>query len=222
MFARSLPLFRTVIFLVILLWFSLIIPENGSGAWQEPKKLTVICYMNGDNNLAGEVLHAVDMLETVGSSKDIEILALVDGQPGDNGGYGPRWESTQLLRIEEDHTIGVIQSPVLEDWGEQNLGDAHVLESFLRKCSRSPSEKYIFLLFAHGRGIVDTQSFATPTDYKSLFISPDDSGERTMNHLEFRQAIEQGLAGAKFDLILFFSCLANMVEIGYELRYLTN
>ncbi len=139
MFARLTPFFRTIIFLVILLLYSTIIPGNGSGAWQEPKELTVICYMNGDNNLAGEVLHAVDMLETVGSTKDIEILALVDGQPGGNGGYGPSWESTKVLQIEKDDAVGVIQSPVLEEWGEQNLGDAQVLESFLRKCSRYPS-----------------------------------------------------------------------------------
>jgi len=39
-----------------------------------------MCYMNGDNNLTDEVLHAVDMMETVGSSKHLTILALVDGR----------------------------------------------------------------------------------------------------------------------------------------------
>ena len=39
-----------------------------------------MCYMNGDNDLAGEILHTVDMMETVVSSQDIDILALVDGR----------------------------------------------------------------------------------------------------------------------------------------------
>ena len=92
-----------------------------------------MCYMNGDNNLAGEVLHAVDMMETIGSSEEIDIIALVDGAPGDNGGYGTQWEKTRLLHISKDDEIGVINSQVIEDMGEQNLGDPQVLEEFVKK-----------------------------------------------------------------------------------------
>lgn len=185
------------------------------------KKLTFVCYMNGDNNLAGEVLHAVDMMETVGSSEDVDIIVLVDGAPGNNGGYGPQWSETRLLHITKDDEIGVINSRVIAEMGEQNLGDPQVLEDFIKKALTYPSEKYVFVLFAHGRGIINTKSFQTPRGYKSVLLSPDDTGGRAMEHWEFKQAIENGLSEEKFELMLFFSCLTNMVEIGYDLRNYT-
>jgi hypothetical protein len=42
-----------------------------------------------------------------------------------------------------------------------------------------------------------------------------------MNHQEFHEAIKNGLVGEKFDLMVFFSCLTNMVEIGYGLQDVT-
>ena len=185
------------------------------------KKVTIMCYMNGDNNLASEVLYAVDMMETVGSSQDVDIIALVDGRPGENGGYGPQWEQTKLLYITKDEEIGVIKSRVIEDMGEKNLGDPWVLKEFIKKSLEYPSDKYVFILFSHGRGIINPKSFADHGDYKSVFLSPDESGQRAMSHQEFTWAIKNGLSGEKFHLMLFFSCLTNMVEVGYGLQDLT-
>jgi hypothetical protein len=186
------------------------------------KKFTIMCYMNGDNDLAGEILHAVDMMETVGSSQDIDIFALVDGSPGDNGGYGHQWEGTRLLHITKDDQVGTINSTIIEELGEQNLGAKGTLEKFIRTCIQNPSEKYIFILFAHGRGIIDTKRLDERwDDSKSLSLSPDETGRRAMNHQEFREALEKGLSGKKFELVVLFSCLNNMVEVGYELKDVT-
>jgi clostripain len=197
-------------------------PAQLEAALSPNKKVTVICYMNGDNNLAGEVLYAVDMMETVGSSRDVDIIALVDGRPGENGGYGSEWEQTKLLHITKDDEIGVINSRVIANMGEQNLGDPRVLEEFIRTSLQYPSDKYVFILFSHGRGIIDTKSFAGHRDYKSALLSPDETGQRAMNNLEFTQAIKNGLSGERFHLMLFFSCLTNMVEVGYGLQEVTD
>ena len=71
-------------------------------------------YLNGDNNLTHEVLHAVDMLETVGSSDELNIIALVDGRPGSGHGYGQGWDGSKLLYITRDTRIGEINSLVLQ------------------------------------------------------------------------------------------------------------
>ena len=213
---NSIPL----VFLFTLL--ALFLPQQIDAALSPNKKVTIMCYMNGDNNLASEVLYAVDMMETVGSSQDVDIIALVDGRPGDNGGYGVQWENTKLLHILKDDEIGVINSPIIEDMGEKNLGDPQVLEEFIKKSITYPSDKYIFILFSHGRGIIDTKSFDNQRDYKSVLLSPDETGQRAMNHQEFSLAIKNGLAGEKFYLMLFFSCLTNMVEIGYGLQEVTD
>ncbi len=211
------------LFLVTLLTLlTPFVPQQIDAALSPNKKVTIMCYMNGDNNLANEVLYAVDMMETVGSSQDVDIIALVDGRPGENGGYGAQWENTKLLHITRDDEIGVINSPVIEDMGEENLGDPKVLEKFIKKSLEYPSDKYIFILFGHGRGIIDTKSLDTKRAYKSVLLSPDDTGQRAMNHQEFNQAIINGLSGEKFHLMLFFSCLTNMVEVGYGLQDVTN
>ena len=178
-------------------------------------------YLNGDNNLTHEVLYAVDMLESVGSSDDINILALVDGRPGFNHGYGTSWNGSKLLYITPDAQIGKINSLILQDLGEQNLGSPETLESFIKKCLRYPAERYIFCTFTHGRGIIDTKTLATPGQHKSLAISVDETDGTYMTLQEFRHAIQRGLDGKKFDAMVFFTCLANMVEVGYAFKDLT-
>lgn len=179
-------------------------------------------YLNGDNDLYHEVLYAVDMLETVGSTEDINILALVDGRRGSAHGYGRIWEGTRLLYITHDDRIGQINSLVLQEMGEQNMGSAATLESFVRKCREYPAQKYIFGTFAHGRGIIDTKTLTQPGRHKSLAISVDDTDKSRMSLPDFRTAVQRGLNGEKFDLMILFSCLSNMVEVSYALKDVTN
>jgi len=187
-----------------------------------PSRCTVMCYMNGDNDLNAEVLHAVDMMETVGSSKYLNILALVDGSRNSQHGYGQIWESTRLLHIKKDDHIGVISSPVLQELGELDLGNPETLEKFIKSCLKFPADRYIFCAFAHGQGIIETDSLGTSNRPKSLAISPDASSNRLMTQREFHEGLQKAMGGLKFDLMVFFSCLTNMVEVGYSLRNLTN
>ena len=185
------------------------------------KPVTVLFYLNGDNDLNHEVLHTVDMLETVGSSADVNILALVDGSPRSQHGYGNEWEGSRLLYITRDDHIGQINSIVLQDMGEQDLGRPETLEAFIKKGLVYSAERYIFCTFAHGRGIIDTKTYTLPGLHKSLAISIDETDGTYMTLPEFRRAIKNGLNGSKFDLMVFFSCLTGMVEVGYALRDLT-
>jgi len=66
------------------------------------KMYTIMLYLNGDNSLIHEVLYTIDMLETVGSSDDINILALVDGRPGFKHVYGNSRDGAKLVYITRD------------------------------------------------------------------------------------------------------------------------
>ncbi len=205
-----------------LFWF-FVFPCQPSAAGEAVgrKKITIMCYMNGDNNLTHEVLHAVDMMETVGSSADVNILALVDGGSEATQIYGEGWDRTKFLYITHDDRVGAINSPVLADMGEQDLGDPQTLHNFIKACLKFPAERYIFCMFAHGRGIIDTDMLQRPGKVKSLCISPDDTSRTVMSQPEFRDAVKSALGGSVFDLMIFFSCLTNMVEIGYSLQDFT-
>ena len=167
------------------------------------KPYTILLYLNGDNNLTHEVLYAVDMLETVGSSNIINILALVDGRPDSNHAYGDSWDKSKLLYITPDFRIGEINSVVLQDLGEQNLGAPETLEFFIKKGFEYPAERYIFCTFTHGRGIIDTKTLAAPKQHKSLAISVDETDGTYMTLQEFRHAIRSGLNGTNLMLWYF-------------------
>ena len=75
-----LVLLISLLLLTMCITWSLLLPAHSSNIWERPQlRCTVMCYMNGDNDLNDEVLHAVDMMETVGSSEHLNIFVLVDG-----------------------------------------------------------------------------------------------------------------------------------------------
>jgi hypothetical protein len=178
-------------------------------------------YLNGDNNLTYEVLYALDMLETVGSSSNINILALVDGRPGSQHAYGDQWDGAKLVYVTQDDRMGEINSIILQELYDENLGSPETLELFIQRCLKFSADRYIFCTFAHGRGIIDTKTLAMPGPHKSLAISVDETSGTIMTLPEFRKAIQNAMDGKKFDAMVFFSCLTNMVEVGYELKDLT-
>jgi hypothetical protein len=188
-----------------------------------PLKTVVLFYLNGDNDLGPEVLHCLDRLESVGSNEQLQILALVDGHADHLGPYGGQWRGTRLVEIRRDGEIGRIRSPVLMDFGELNLGAGETLEAFVRYGTRIPADRYIFAIFAHGRGVIDTRvTGSTPAaGHKRLALSRDATSRTQLSLAAFHRAIRGGLGGKRFETMVFFTCLANMVEVAYELRDLT-
>jgi hypothetical protein len=187
-----------------------------------PPSVTIFCYMNGDNDLSNEVLHALDMMEVAGSSDRVNVVALVDGNPNWLGPYDAVWSRTRLLRLQADPHIGHITSPVLEEWGEADMGAPQTLERFLRTAMAAyPAEYFYFYMFAHGQGVLDTRDFGPTQSIKTVSISRDDTSGEKMALDDFHQALKRGLGGRRFELMVFFSCLANMVEVDYAMSDVT-
>ena len=184
---------------------------------------TVLFYMNGDNDLTDEVLSAVDHMESVGSSAGLNAVALVDGHPGGAARFGKQWTRTYLLHITEDDRLADINSTVLADWGEQDLGDPDTLKRFVREAIRRfPADRYIFCAFAHGKGVIDTGNLSGKPGVKTLFISTDSTSRTVMPLHAFADALKSGLDGRRFSLMVLFSCLSSMIEIAYELGDVTD
>ncbi len=187
-------------------------------ATPSPPTVTILCYMNGDNDLANEVLYALDMMETVGSSERVNVIALVDGHPKWLGPYDAAWSRTRLVHLQADPRIGRITSPVMEEWGEANMGAPHTLERFLRTAMAAyPAEQVYFYIFAHSQGVLDTRYYGPVPPVKTVSMSRDDTSGEKMPLDDFHQALKQGLNGSRFELMVFFSCLANMVEVDYAM-----
>jgi hypothetical protein len=187
-----------------------------------PPTVTILCYMNGDNDLSNEVLYALDMMEMVGSSDRVNVIALVDGHPQWLGPYDAAWSRTRLLHLQADPRIGRITSPVLEEWGEANMGAPQTLERFLRTgMAAFPAEQVYFYMFAHSQGVLDTRDYGSVQSAKSGSLSRDDTSGEKMPLDDFHQALKRGLNGRRLELMVFFSCLANMVEVDYAMSDVT-
>ena len=187
-----------------------------------PPTVTILCYMNGDNDLSNEVLHALDMMEMVGSSDRVNVVVLVDGHSKWLGPYDAAWSRTRLLHLQADPRIGRITSPVLEEWGEANMGAPQTLERFVRTALAAyPAEQVYFYMFAHSQGALNTRDYGPAQLVKTVSMSRDDTSGATMPLNDFHRALKQGLNGRRFEMMVFFSCLANMVAVDYAMSDVT-
>ncbi|MGD9333315.1 MAG: clostripain-related cysteine peptidase [Desulfobacterales bacterium] len=211
--------------MIIGLWFLTTVAAGFSTplAPQPLSEVTILCYMNGDNDLAQEVLHALDMMETVGSSPSVNVIALVDGHPQWLAPYDAAWSQARLVHLQADPEIGRITSPVLEEWGEADLGAPETLERFVHMAiDRFPARRYLFYTFAHGQGVIDTRCYQAPAPAKTVSMSRDDTSGRKLTMEQFHRALKQGLDRRRFEMMVLFSCLANMVEVSYTLSDVTH
>jgi hypothetical protein len=184
--------------------------------------VTLLCYLNGDNDLAQEVLHTLDMMETVGSSPHVNVVVLVDGHPDWLGDYADAWSGARLHYLESHPEIGRITSPVITEWGEADLGSSDTVEAFVRSALELfPAQRYIFFAFAHGQGVIDTKTLQHESPGKALSISRDATSGSKMTLEQFHSAIYSALEGQIFDLMVMFSCLSGMVEVGYSFSDIT-
>jgi hypothetical protein len=198
---------------------------SGHGQGRSPEALshvTLLCYLNGDNDLAQEVLHTLDMMETVGSSPQVNVVVLVDGHPDWLGAYADVRSGARLHYLERHPEIGRITSPVIAEWGEADLGSSDTVEAFVRiALKRFPAQRYIFFTFAHGQGVIDTKTLHHGPPGKALSISRDTTNGSKMTMEQFHNALYRALEGRSFDLMVMFSCLSGMVEVGYSFSDIT-
>ncbi|MBU0623529.1 MAG: hypothetical protein KJ672_01655 [Candidatus Thermoplasmatota archaeon] len=176
--------------LVILPVLLLSAPTTAAPPMQD--KWTVMVYLDADNNLEPFGEMNLEMLESVGSSTDVNFVVLMDTYSG----------PASLLYVRKG------SSDVIASWGEVNMGDPATMSAFIKEAKKAaPAEKYCFITWDHGAGWRgmnwdDTSEQQTGT---SQFID--------MN--ELRQAVEDG--GVKFDVFAFDQCMMAQPEVAYEM-----
>jgi hypothetical protein len=176
--------------LVILPVLLLSAPTTAAPPMQD--KWTVMVYLDADNNLEPFGEMNLEMLESVGSSGDVNFVVLMDTYSG----------PASLLYVKKG------SSDVIANWGEVNMGDPATMSAFIKEAKKTaPAEKYCFITWDHGAGWRgmnwdDTSEQETGT---SQFID--------MN--ELRQAVEDG--GVRFDVFAFDQCMMAQPEIAYEM-----
>lgn len=162
---------------------------------------TFMAYVMGDTDLEPYALDDLTEMATVGSSDDLNIVAMVDRSPdySDDGVLNlDDWEDTKLLEVRQDEFIEVA------DLGELNTGSSDTLATFIETAmTEYPAENYALLLWDHGGGWLGMG--ADQTD-----------GEDGLELDEISAGIDAGLTAAgeeKLDLLGFDACLMATFEV---------
>lgn len=162
---------------------------------------TFLVYMMGDTNLEPYALDDLTEMAAVGSSDELNVVAMVDRSP-DYSSDGvlnlDDWEDTKLFEVQQDEFVE------LADLGELNTGDPETLASFVETAVTAyPAENYALLLWDHGGGWLGMG--ADETD-----------GEDPLELDEIAAGIDAGLAATgvdKLDMIGFDACLMATYEV---------
>lgn len=114
--------------LVILPVLLLSAPTTAAPPMQD--KWTVMVYLDADNNLEPFGEMNLEMLESVGSSTDVNFVVLMDTYSG----------PASLLYVRKG------SSDVIASWGEVNMGDPATMSAFIKEAKKAaPAEKYCFI-----------------------------------------------------------------------------
>lgn len=168
---------------------------QGEASW------TFLVYMMGDTNLEPYALDDLAEMASVGSSNELNVVAMVDRSP-DYSSDGvlnlDDWEDTKLLEVQQDEFVE------LADLGELNTGDPETLAAFVETAvNEYPAENYALLLWDHGGGWLGMGADET-----------DDEDPLGLD--EIAAGIEAGLAATdvdKLDMIGFDACLMATYEV---------
>lgn len=159
-----------------------------------PKEWTFMVYIAADNNLDPAALDDINEMEMAGSSREVNIVALLD-----------RWDEeyvtgSWIYYITHDEDPDVITSPIVEDLGEVNTGDPDTLRFFVQYVTTNyKAEKYALTLWDHGSGWFGVCWDWTDEDYLTI------------------NETQTALTGLpKIDIIGFDACLMSMIEVAYE------
>ena len=183
-----------------------------------PGTWTVMVYMCGDNDLEGAAIDDFNEMEqglynslSPYNIYNINVIVLFDRIPGYDNTNGD-WTDTRLYQILPDNDPNIINSQLILDLGELDMGDPTILEAFINySISNYPADYYALILWNHGDGWRKREAL------KDKAVCWDDTNGSDFLSMD---EVETALAstGEIIDLVGFDACLMGMVEVAYEIK----
>lgn len=206
----------TALVLSLLLMASLVVLQDESRGQgnDEMAEWTFMVYLDADNNLEGPGIDDMNEMEKVGSTDEVNIVVQMDRIAGYDTSNGD-WMGTRRYLMEKDNDDIQINSPMLQDLGETNMGDPEVLIDFVDWSVRNyPAKKYALVLWDHGgafRGIC----------YDDTVPGLPEGEHDAINMTELNYAakrIYETIGNRRVDLWGFDACVMAQVAVMYELK----
>ena len=121
------------------------------------KEWTIMIYLDGDNNLEAAAIDDFNEMEFAGgTTDDVNVVAIFDrcAESYEYGQYPEDWSGTRYYEIQSDTDMSTINSLMVQDLGEQNMGDFDTLSTFVTWAKTNyPADKYALFLWDHGGGL---------------------------------------------------------------------
>ena len=179
-------------------------PNAGLADW------TILAYSDGNNDLdisqgnTSYVIEDVQEMENIGSTEDVNIIAMVSSiRTGGQAKY---------YRIEHypDDLGDNISSTVLDDLGSKDMSNYQTLKDFLvYGVTHYPARNYMVIVDDHGAG------------WPGLCVDEQNGSGNLMTMVDMKNALNGAINSTgigKFDIVTFHCCLMSMVEVAYQLR----
>jgi uncharacterized membrane protein len=193
--------------------------EEGPGGGSDPggdrvadgdratAKWTYLVYMAADNNLEDEAILNFNQMEMVGSSDELSIVVQFDRSPLYDETNG-NWSGTHRYLVTTDTDPDLMNSQLIEDMGEVDMGNADRLRDFVAwGVGNYPAERTYLDVWGHGGGWRD----GTCNDYTSgSAIDTDELGKAL--------AQAEGLTNTTLAGLGFDQCLMAQMEVFYEIK----
>jgi len=169
--------------------------RGANGTW------TVMIFANGKNSLEDDIHKDVNEMERAGSTDRVKVVAEFGGM--NTGGV-------RRYFIQKDADMNTINSPVVKEVGNADMGDYRQLVDFAKWAKATyPADNYMLVIENHGSG----WNRRMPT-ILSRGISYDDA---TGNHITTPQL---GMALKEMGGVNVYgsdACLMQMAEVDYEI-----
>ena len=202
-----------IIFVLLILSISLtgcflFPPKDNTAEW------TVMVYLDADNNLESAGIDDINEMEMVGSTSDVNIVVQIDRIPGYDTSNS-NWTNTRRYYITQDFDPYIINSQLINDLSEQNMGNTETLINFADwTVNNYPAKKYLLVIWNHGGG------FRSPA-YTAKDIAWDDTngGDKiTMPELEDALFAISNQMGKNIDIVGMDACYMAMIEVAYQIK----
>ncbi len=189
-------------------------PDTGDSGDADLAGWTIAVFMNGDNDLEGYVMHDLNELERADGSDEVHIVVQADRAEGYSTNDGD-WTGTRRYYITHDDD-SYINSEILEEMGEMDMGDPQVLSDFLVWAHQNyPAERFALVLWNHGDGWQVTDGPEPP------WISWDDESGNDISIAqgELNAGLDELVAQrGPLDVVAFDACSMGSWEVAHSLK----
>lgn len=198
-------LFTTLLLITLLLQPVLTSAENPLYKW------TIMIYMDADNNLEKAGIEDFNEMEVAGSTGDVAIVVMFDRHPGYDSS-NDNWSNTRIYLVKKDLDPNTINSQLLLDLDEMNMGDPNTLVFLVNyTVANFPAEHYMLVIWDHGNAWRRSFGGARGVAY-------DYSDNDYLDERELIEALDmiRSEVGVHLDILGFDVCLEAMAEVAYD------